>query len=394
MSDRMDLPLAGLRVIELTHMVMGPTIGLILADLGAEVTRIEPIGGDRTRSLKGSGAGYFAMYNRNKRSICLDVKTSKGVEIARSLISSSDVLIENFRPGVLERLGLGYARLAAENPGLIYCSAKGFLSGPYENRVALDEVAQMMGGLAYMTGPSGRPLRAGASVIDVTGGMFGVIGILALLERRHREGRGGHVNCGLFESTAFLVGQHMAQKAVTGKAVAPMPERVSAWAVYDVFNTKDGQQIFVAVVSDAQWRAFCTEFSLAELAADPALKLNNDRVAQRSRILPVIRNLFATFPRDELLQRLERSGVPAAQIARPEDLASDVHLNANHGLVDVKLPQGGTARLPALPVELDGTRCGLRLDLRQAGEDSQTLLREAGVSKEEFASLKNAGVVS
>lgn len=393
MPDRNDLPLAGIRVIEFTHMVMGPTVGLILADLGADVTRIEPTGGDRTRVLQGSGAGYFAMYNRNKRSICLDLKSSQGAQLARRLVSSADVLVENFRPGVLERLGLGYEALAPANPGLIYCSAKGFLSGPYENRLALDEVAQMMGGLAYMTGPSGRPLRAGASVIDVTGGMFGVIGILALLERRHRGGRGGHVNCSLFETTAFLVGQHMAQLAVTGAPAAPMPERVSAWAIYDVFDTADSQQIFVAVVSDAQWRSFCSAFELAEFEADPALRSNNDRITQRSRILPVIRALFAAQPRDELLARLEHIGVPAANIARPEDLFEDEQLNANDGLVDVTLPQGGAARLPALPVELDGARCGLRLDLRQAGADSRAVLGEIGVSEQEFAELRSAGVV-
>ena len=393
MPDRDDLPLAGIRVVEFTHMVMGPTIGLILADLGADVTRIEPTGGDRTRALRGSGAGYFAMYNRNKRSICLDLKSEAGVKLARRLVSCADVLVENFRPGVLQRLGLGYEALVADNPGLIYCSAKGFLSGPYENRVALDEVAQMMGGLAYMTGPTGRPLRAGASVIDVTGGMFGVIGILALLERRHRSGRGGRVNCSLFETTAFLVGQHMAQLAVTGKPAAPMPERVSAWAIYDVFDTADAQQIFVAVVSDAQWRAFCSTFRLSEFQSDSDLQTNNDRIAQRGRILPVIRTLFASRARDELLAQLEGIGVPAAKIARPEDLFADEQLNANEGLVEVTLPEGGAARLPALPVELDGRRCGLRLDLRQAGEDSRAVLGEVGVSEEELAALQRDGVV-
>ena len=258
-----ETPLAGLRVLEFTHMVMGPSAGLILADLGADVTRVEPIGGDRTRALEGSGAGYFAMYNRNKRSICLNLKAPAGLAVARRLARSMDILIENFRPGTLERLGLGYDVVALDNPRLLYCSAKGFLSGPYENRVALDEVAQMMGGLAYMTGPPGRPLRAGASVIDVTGGMFGVIGILAALERRHRSGRGAHVKCSLFETTAFLVGQHMAQMAVTGKPAEPMPTRISAWAIYDIFQTAGDRQVFVAVVSDAQWRAFCAAFGLA-----------------------------------------------------------------------------------------------------------------------------------
>lgn len=391
---RDDLPLAAVRVLEFTHMVMGPSVGLILADLGAEVTRVEPIGGDQTRNLQGSGAGYFAMYNRNKRSICLDLKSSAGLDVARRLARSVDVIVENFRPGTLERLGLGYEALERENPKLIFCAAKGFLSGPYQNRVALDEVAQMMGGLAYMTGPPGQPLRAGASVIDVTGGMFGVIGILALLERRHRSGRGGRVKCSLFETTAFLVGQHMAQMAVTGKAAAPMPARISAWAVYDVFQTADSQQIFVAVVSDAQWRAFCTAFGLADFAGDPSLATNNDRIAQRDRILPQIRALFATIARDALLARLQEIGLPASKIARPEDLFEDEQLNAGGGLVAITLPDGRSARLPALPVEVDGERCPVRRDLGRAGRDSRVVLGEIGISNEEFDALARSGVVA
>jgi crotonobetainyl-CoA:carnitine CoA-transferase CaiB-like acyl-CoA transferase len=388
-----ELPLAGMKVLEFTHMVMGPSAGLILADLGAEVTRVEPIGGDLTRALKGSGAGYFAMYNRNKRSICINLKDPAGLELARRLARSSDVVIENFRPGTLERLGLGYETLGADNPGLIYCSAKGFLAGPYEGRAALDEVAQMMGGLAYMTGPPGKPLRAGASVIDVTGGMFGVIGILAALERRHRTGEGAHIKCSLFETTGFLVGQHMAQMAVTGKAAAPMPARTSAWAIYDVFDTAGSDQIFVAVVSDAQWRAFCAEFELAEFAADPTLETNNGRVAQRSRILPPIRALIGARSRDELLKRLEAIGVPGAKIGRPEDLFDDQHLNAGGGLLDITLPDGRTTRLPALPVEMDGARFGKRRDLRAAGADSRDVLQELGLSGDEIDALVRTGAV-
>jgi crotonobetainyl-CoA:carnitine CoA-transferase CaiB-like acyl-CoA transferase len=389
-----DLPLTGLKVLEFSHMVMGPSIGLILADLGAEVTRVEPIGGDSTRRLEGSGAGYFPMYNRNKRSICLDLKAPDGLALARRLARSADVVVENFRPGTLERLGLSYETLQRDNPRLIYCSAKGFLSGPYENRTALDEVAQMMGGLAYMTGPPGRPLRAGASVVDVTGGMFGVIGILALLQQRHRTHRGGHVRCSLFETTAFLVGQHMAQMAVTGKPAAPMPARISAWAIYDVFQTADSQQIFVGVVSDAQWRSFCTAFDLAEFAADAGLATNNDRVAQRERLLPPIRELFARHERDPLLRKLEDIGLPVARIARPQDLFEDEQLNAPGGLLDLTLPDGRAARLPALPLEVDGERYGVQRDLRQAGADSRAVLSEIGVSAEEFADLARAGVVA
>ena len=389
-----DLPLTGIRVLEFTHMVMGPSAGLVLADLGADVIRVEPPGGDPTRSLKGSGAGYFAMYNRNKRSVCIDLKSEAGIEVARRLAQTADVLVENFRPGTLDRLGLGYDTVARDNPRLVYCSAKGFLSGPYEHRTALDEVAQMMGGLAYMTGPPGRPLRAGASVIDVTGGMFGVIGILALLERRHRSGRGGRVDCSLFESTAFLVGQHIAQLAVTGKPAAPMPARISAWAIYDVFDTADGQQIFLAVVSDAQWQAFCAEFALQELASDPALATNNQRILQRERILPRIRALFAAHAREQLLSRLESRGLPASKIARPEDLLEDEHLAAGHGLLELTLPDGKSARLPGLPLEIDGQRCGLRRNPPSAGGDSRAVLREIGISDERFEELARSGAVA
>jgi crotonobetainyl-CoA:carnitine CoA-transferase CaiB-like acyl-CoA transferase len=389
-----DQPLAGIRVLEFTHMVMGPSAGLILADLGADVIRVEPLGGDPTRSLKGSGAGYFAMYNRNKRSICLDLKTEQGIGLARRLVHSMDVVVENFRPGTLERLGLGYSSLSQDNPELIYCAAKGFLSGPYENRTALDEVAQMMGGLAYMTGPPGRPLRAGASVIDVTGGMFGVIGILALLERRRRSGGGGRVSCSLFETTAFLVGQHIAQLAVTDQAAAPMPARISAWAVYDVFDTADGQQIFVGVVSDSQWQSLCAAFDLEDFAADPMLATNNQRITQRERILPRIHALFATRARDALLAQLESIGLPVAKIARPEDLLQDEHLIAGRGLLEMTLPDGKPARLPALPLELDGQRCELRRNPGRAGEDSRAVLREIGVTDEQFTELARGGVVA
>ena len=373
------LPLEGLKVVEFTHMVMGPSVGLILGDLGADVVKVEPEGGDHTRRLLGSGADYFPMFNRNKRSICLDLKSEAGNAAARRLVEEADVMIENFRPGALAKIGLGPDAFAESNPRLIYCSAKGFLAGPYENRTALDEVAQMMGGLAYMTGPPGRPLRAGASVIDIAGGMFGVIGILAAIERRHRTGRGGHVKCSLFETTAFLVGQHMAQKAVTGTPAAPMPARVSAWAVYDVFETaRPDEQLFVGVVSDGQWAAFCEALGLDEFGRDPALALNNDRVLQRDRIIPVLRELFAGMTRDELIDRLSAISLPFAPITRPEDLFEDEHLRAANGLVEVTLEDGTTAMLPALPIEIDGRKAGVRRDLPKAGQHDADVFGGAG----------------
>ncbi|MEZ6022154.1 MAG: CaiB/BaiF CoA-transferase family protein [Hyphomonadaceae bacterium] len=389
-----EAPLKGIKVIEFTHMVMGPAVGVILADLGAEVIKIEPPGGDHTRKLLGSGAGYFPMFNRNKESLCLDLKAPEGIALAKRLIADADVVIENFRPGALKKLGLDYETLSKTNPGLIYCSAKGFLDGPYQNRTALDEVTQMMGGLAYMTGPPGRPLRAGSSVIDITGGMFGVIGILAALERRHRTGEGGEVKCALYETTAFLVGQHMAQMAVTGKPASPMPVRVSAWAIYDVFETaNEGEQVFVGVVSDSQWKAFCTAFELKDLADNPDYDLNNQRVLARETLLPRVKSLFKAMTRDELLQKLEQIGLPFAPIARPEDLFDDPHLNQSGGLMDITIPDGAQTKLPGLPISFEGARVGLHHDVPTPGADTDEILKRFGVGAEEIAALRSSGAI-
>jgi crotonobetainyl-CoA:carnitine CoA-transferase CaiB-like acyl-CoA transferase len=374
-------------VVELTHMVMGPAAGAVLAGLGAEVVKIEPPGGDATRRLLGSGAGYFPMYNRGKRSVVLDVKDPRGLQLAQQLIARADVLVENFRIGSLDRLGLGYEAMSKLNPRLIYCAEKGFLAGPYDHRTALDEVAQMMGGLAYMTGPPGQPLRAGASVIDVAGGLFGVIGILAALDQRHRTGQGQKVGSSLFETVVYLVGQHMAQCAVTGRAAQPMPVRISAWAIYDLFATADGQQIFVGVVSDGQWRTFCQKFGLADLAVDESLSTNAQRVLARDRLLPRVQALFRGLTRDRLVEKLDHAGLPFAPIARPEDLFTDPHLNANGGLASLDLGDGIHTHLPVLPLEMGGGRPDRGGALPTAGQHTRELLRELGLDDATLAAL-------
>lgn len=384
-------PLAGIRVIEFTHMVMGPAVGHILASLGAEVIRIEPIGGDATRRLLGSGSGYFPMYNRGKQSICLDLKSPEGVSVARDLVAGADILVENFRPGALDRMGLSYEAMAETNPRLIYCSEKGFLPGPYENRTALDEVAQMMGGLAYMTGPPGRPLRAGSSVIDVTGAMFGVIGILAALEERHRSGRGQKVVASLFETTAYLVGQHMAQFAVTGKPAAPMPARISAWAIYDVFETQD-LPVFIGVVSDSLWEKFCALLGFDELWADESIRANNQRVLARDRILPIVREKVAGFTRAEIIARLEGTGIPFAPVSKPEELFDDPQLAAG-GLETVFLDDGRETKLPTVPLEMAGLRTGAENHLPQPGRDAREVLGALGYGDEKIEQLIGSGAV-
>ncbi|MDS1142631.1 CaiB/BaiF CoA-transferase family protein [Pusillimonas sp. SM2304] len=392
------LPLKGLRVVEFTHMVMGPTCGLVLADLGAEVIKVEPVQGDRTRHLLGAGAGFFPMFNRNKKSIGLDLHTPEGVRIARELAGSADVVAENFRPGMMQQYGLDYATLSAANPRLIYASLKGFLPGPYALRTALDEVVQMMGGLAYMTGRPGDPLRAGTSVNDIMGGMFGAIGVMAALIERGITGQGQEVQSALFENNIFLVGQHMLQYAITGTPAAPMPERISAWALYDVFTVKDGEQIFLAAVSDAQWQVFCNALGFTDLLGRPELANNNDRVRARPSLLADLRTRLAAYSAAELAAIFEQHGLPFAPIVKPEELFDDPHLKATGGLADIRLTDGErtgqTTQAALLPLSMAGERLGVRLNPPLLGEQSGELLAQLGYSQEAIQTLREKGAIA
>ena len=394
MDQPRPLPLAGVRVIEFVHMIMGPTCGLVLADLGAEVIKIEPLPeGDNTRRLAGSGAGYWATYNRNKKSVGVDLKAPEGMAFVRELIASADVMTENFRPGAMEQLGLGFEAVRTLNGRIIYCSMKGFLPGPYEHRPALDEVVQMMTGLSYMTGPVGQPLRAGASVNDVMGGIFGAVAILAALLERNATGQGQFVQSGLFENSAFLVAQHMMQGLVTGRPAVPMPVRVSAWAVYDLFESADGEEVFVGVVTDSQWQPFCAAFGLPGLAADETLARNNQRVAARERFMPQLRAMFRTLDKKEIMERCEQAGLPFAPMARPEDLFDDPHLNQSGGFAEITLPDGRPGKVPMLPFEMDGRRFGTRTDLPAFGRDSRALLEELGYDPARIEDLQARGII-
>jgi len=389
-NDR--LPLQGIRVVEFVHVIMGPSCGLVLADLGAEVIKVEPLDGDHTRKLTVSGAGFFPTFNRNKKSIAVDLKSEEGKEIIAKLIRSADVVTENFRPGAMDKLGFGYEQLKQAQPQLIYCSLKGFLAGPYENRAGLDETAQMMGGLAYMTGPVGRPLRAGASVNDVMGGMFAAIAILSAFIERGSTGRGQHVKSALFENCAFLMGQHMTEGFMTGKPVVPMPDRIRAWAVYDTFKASDGEMVFVGVVTDTQWKIFCDAFDLQDLLADPSLKTNPQRVEARPRVIPIVTALFAKMTKAELLAKCEKLGLPFAPITRPEDLFHDPHLIASGGLADITLMNGIKTQVPIMPIEMDGRRFSTRLDLPKIGEHTREMLEGLGYASTDIERLIASGV--
>jgi len=388
------LPLEGVRVVEFAHMVMGPSCGLALADLGADVIKVEPLEGDNTRRLQAAGAGFFPVFNRNKKSLAVDLKRAEGREIVHRLIDSADVLTENFRPGALDKLGFGQADLAKRNPRLVYCSLKGFLDGPYQHRPALDEVVQMMGGLAYMTGLPDRPLRAGSSVVDIMGGTFAALGIVAALRERETTGRGRLVTSALFESTAYLVAQHIAQFELTGEAPPPMSVKRPAWSVYDIFETADADRLFVGVVTDTQWIIFCREFGLAELATDNRLQSNASRVAERAWLLPRLAEVLKKFTKADLAAKLEAIGLPYAPISKPWDLLEDPHLKASGGLLETRASGGRSFHAPTLPLALDGKRLPKRSEPPEIGEGARELLAGLGYTAAQIDDLRARGSIA
>ncbi|MFN8913764.1 MAG: CaiB/BaiF CoA transferase family protein [Betaproteobacteria bacterium] len=390
----MPLPLAGIRVIEFAHMVMGPSCGMVLADLGAEVVKVEPVAGDNTRRLAGSGAGFYAAFNRNKKSLAVDLADPQARAAVLALVARADIVSENFRPGAMDRLGFGQAALQALKPDLIYVSHKGFLAGPYEERTALDEVVQMMAGLAYMTGPPGRPLRAGASVNDIMGGLFGALGAVAALVQRDKTGAGRRIDSGLFENCVYLVAQHMMQFAVTGQPAAPMPARLPAWGIYDVFTAADGTQLFLAVVSDTQWRAFCQALARPDWRDDARLASNPLRVAARDWLLPQVADVLGARRGAELVALATAAGLPWAPITAPEQLFDDPHLQASGGLAPLTLPDGRATAVPLLPLAWDGARLPLRASPPRVGEHTRALLAEAGLDEAAIEALIARGAAA
>lgn len=386
-SSNPQLPLQGIRVIELSHMVMGPSCGLVLADLGADVIKVEPPKGDSTRRLLGAGAGFFRTFNRNKKSVALDLTEEVEFDALLKLIDSADVFLENFKPGRMHELGLDYETLRKRNSRLIYVSHKGFLNGPYEKRLALDEVVQMMGGLAYMTGPVGRPLRAGSSVNDIMGGMFGAIGVLAALHERGTTGVGKEIQSGLFENCVLLSAQHMQQYAVTGMPAAPMPARINAWAVYDVFELADQHQMFVAATGDAQWRTLCNIVGRGDLVADPRLSTNNDRVLAREWLIPTLSETLREFCPEMLTAAFEAGNVPFAEIRKPHELFDDLHLRASGGLAKLQVADGSETEVPLLPIALEGKRLQPRMPIAAVGEHTEKVLASVGIETGEIKSI-------
>ena len=375
------LPLEGVRVVEMTHMVMGPACGMILAQLGAEVIKVEPPAGDKTRSLGGMGVSFFPLFNRGKRSVILDFAKAEDRETMHRLLASADVFLENFRDGQLEKQGLGAESLRKRHPHLIVAGHKGFLSGPYEHRPALDEVVQMMSGLAAMTGTREKPQRVGSSANDIMGGMFGAISILAALyQKRGGVASGADIRIGLFENCLFMVAQHMVEYEMTGNKPRSMPEREHAWPIYDIFEAANGNRIFIGVVTEGHWQSFCTEFGLQEFLDDANLRTTTDRILARSRIIPRVAEVIRNWNVAELSEKLDRLNICCSPINRPEDLFDDPHVLRPGGLVNNFNVDGAPFRVPALPIEWNGTNIGEGLKVAPLGADTASV--RAGLEKE------------
>ena len=355
---------------------------MFLAGLGAEVVKVEPPGGEPTRRLEGMGGSFFASFNRGKKSIELDLASEAGRAALERLLARADVLVENFSGATADRMGIGGPALRGRHPHLVIAACKGFLSGPYSERTAADEVVQMMTGLAYMTGPSGRPLRAGASITDILGGLFGALGAVAALREREESGRGREIRVGLFETGLFTVAQHMMAYALQGKEAPPMPEREFTWPVYDVFRTADGRQAFVGAITDRQWRGLCEALGLQALLADPGLQTRAGRMSARDRTIPEFRRAARRFTASELAGMLAAHGVSCAPVARPAEMYSDPH--ASGKLSATLLPDGRTIRGPGMPLEIDGAPLDAPMDLPAPGADSDAVLGALGLGPEEI----------
>jgi crotonobetainyl-CoA:carnitine CoA-transferase CaiB-like acyl-CoA transferase len=398
-NTRQALPLKGVRVLELSHIVAGPSGGVILADLGAEVIKVEhPDGGDTSRGYPNQGATFFS-FNRNKRCLALDLRQPAGKEVFAKLVAKADVVYDNFAPGALKRLGLGYEWGRTINPRIIYCSVKGFLEGPNGDRPFLDELAQMAGGLAYLTGTKDQPMRAGASITDIGAATYGVIGVLAALYRREKSGLGESIEAGLFETIVFWVSQYITSAQITGMDAPPRGARSSGmgatmgWGVYQLFPTKDGRQVFIAVTGNAHWAALCDALGFADWRDDAEFNNNRKRAAQKPRIAERVTAAVKQFSYDDITAALYKARVPYAPVNTPMDLITEKHLAGSDQWLKLKAGDR-ELKVPKLPFQMQGTEAfSVREQPAALGEHTDVILGELGYSAADIAKLKTEHVV-
>ena len=388
-----SLPLAGVRVADFTRVLTGPFCTMLLADLGAEVIKIEPPGGDDTRAwgppFQQSGLGtsepgressYFLSVNRGKRGVVLDLKTQEGLRAARAIVGQADILVENFRPGTLEKLGLGWEVLHAEFPRLIYGAISGFgQTGPYRDRAGYDVIAQGMGGLMSYNGEEGRPpVRVGVAVADVFAGSLITQGLLAALYAREKTGLGGRVDVNLLEAVIALGSSQVSRYLAAGEIPLPMGNDHRSIVPYGTFECGDGF-VNVAVGNDSLWRKFCAALELPDLAADPALASNEGRVAGREALNAALLTGMTRFTRKEVMARLDAAGVPCGPVYDMKGVFEDEHVKDQGVAVSVPHATLGQTTVTAAPWRFDGVRPPVRRGPPVLGEHTAEVLAELGL---------------
>lgn len=397
--NKQKLPLSGVKVLELSHIVAGPSGGLILGDLGADVIKIEhPETGDTARSHGNNGQTFYS-FNRNKKYLALDLRKPGGKKIFEQLVAQSDVVFDNFAPGALKRLGLDYAWGRKINPRIIYCSVKGFLPGPYADRPFLDELAQMAGGLAYLTGMKDQPMRAGASITDIGAATYGVIGILSALYRREQTGVGDNIEAGLYETIVFWVSQYITGAQMSGVNPQPRGTRSSGmgdtmgWGVYRLFPTIDEKQIFIAVTGNRHWAGLCDALGFDDWKKLPEFNSNRKRSAQKPRIAERVKAVVETLPYDEVAQRLYKALVPFSPVNTPMDLINEKQMNEGNRWMNLKVGDK-QFKLPKLPISMGQTAdFEVREPPGNLGEHTDTILATLGYTAADIQKLKSEQVV-
>jgi CoA:oxalate CoA-transferase len=394
------LPLAGLKVLDLTRVLAGPYCTMVLADLGAEVVKVEVPGvGDDARHFGpfvGSESAYFMSLNRNKESITLNLKDERGRELFLALLESFDVLVENFRPGTMEKLGLGYERLAQSHPRLVYAAASGFgHTGPYRLKPAYDVVVQGMGGIMSITGhPGGPPTRVGASIGDITAGLFTAIGILAALRAREETGKGQMVDVAMLDCQVAILENALARYEVSGQVPGRIGNRHPSITPFTSVASSDGYLI-LAIGNDALWEKFCRLVGRGDLWADPEFRTNHDRTENWGRLEPLLAEVFAGRTTAEWLALLEGAGIPCGPINGIDQVVEDPQVLAREMVVQVEHPVAGPLKMAGCPVKLSGApRQWLRRPSPLLGEHTEQVLRQAlGMGAEQVRALREAGVV-
>lgn len=398
-APRQKLPLAGIKVLELSHIVAGPSGGIILADMGAEVIKIEhPKVGDTARGMANQGTTFYA-FNRNKQFLALDMSKPRGKQVFEDLVKRSDVVLDNFAPGALQRMGLGYEWGRKVNKRIIYCSIKGFLPGPYQDRPFLDELAQMAGGLAYLTGLEGKPMRAGASITDIGAATYGVIGLLGALYRREQTGEGDNIEAGLYETIVFWISQYITSAQVKGQNPPSRGQRESGmganmgWGVYQLFATKDGKEVFIAVTGNRHWTGLCDALGYADWRDSAEFNNNRKRTLARPRIAERITASVKQLTYDEITERLYKGLVPYAPVNTPMDLIEERQMNEGNRWLHLNVP-GHKVKVPKLPFSMGATEdFEVRHDPGALGANTDDILTELGYSTQAIQALKQESIV-